>query len=198
MANLCEKLISSCISASCDNPIFSGIEQVGFIFNFQHVTGYTVDENNPNLVTDLELAEISEGVTATGYKIVNLGRTPFQGSNTAFAQGNVSNKFNETVQLVVPDASATAAMQVDNLANGKFIVVLNNSYEGSDGTGKWQIYGLKRGLQSSDIQRDPYSTDTDGSFVVTLTSEGVPNSAMFLQHSTDTLQYLESISSDCQ
>lgn len=198
MANLCEKLISSCISADCNNPIFTGVEQTAYIFNFQHVTGYTVDTDNPNLITDLTMGELSEGVTATGYRILNLGKTPFTGSNTAFAAGNVSNKFNETVVLVVPDASATAAQQVDNLANGKFIVVLQNSYEGSDGTGKFQVYGLKKGLTASDISRDPYSADTDGAYMVTLTSENVPNSGMFLEHATDTLAYLQSITDDCQ
>lgn len=206
MANLCEKLISSCISADCDNPIYTGMEQTAYIFNFKDIVDHlpdTTDENfngNPNLVTEFIMREISAGVTATGYRILNLGKTPFTGTNTAFAAGNVSNKFNETVVLVVPDASATAAEQVDKLANGKFIIVLQNSYPGSDNTGRFQIYGLKRGLTASDISRDPYSADTDGAYMVTLTSENVPNSGMFLQHtdidnSDDTLAYLESITS---
>lgn len=196
--NLCEKLISSCISVDCDNAPFTGMEQTAYIFNFQHVTDYTVDPSNPNLITDLQMAEISEGVTATGYRIINLGRTPFTGTNTGFTAGNVSNKFLETVSLVVPDTSASAAQQVDMIANGKFIVVLQNSYPGSDNTGRFQVYGLKKGLTASDITRDPYNQDNDGVFAVTLTSEGCPNSAMFLQHATDTRVYLESITDDCQ
>lgn len=200
--NICEKLISTCISADCDNPIFTGIEQVAYIFNFKDVIGYSPDPStnpaNPNLITELELAEVSEGVTATGYRILNLGKTPFTGTNTAFAAGNISNKFTETVSFVVPDASATAAQLVDNLANGKFVVILENSYEGSDGTGKFQIYGLRKGLTASDISRDPYSNDTDGAYVITLTSENVPNSGLYLQHTDDTRTYLNSITDSCQ
>lgn len=204
--NLCEKLISSCISADCNNPIFNGLEQTAFIFNYQHIVGSlpdTTDESfngNPNLVTSLILKELSEGVTATGYRILNLGKTPFTGTNTAFSAGNIQNRFTETVSFVVPDVSAEAAQLVDNLANGKFVVVLQNSFKGSDGTGEFQIFGLRKGLTASDISRDPYSTDTDGAYQITLTSENVPNSGLFLQHTDtdnniDTLAYLESITS---
>lgn len=196
--NICEKLISSCISADCNNPIYTGVGQVAYIFNFQDIEGLVTDPDNPNLITSLTLREVSEGVTATGYKIVNLGRTPFTGSNTAFSAGNIQNKFTETVSFVVPDASATAAQMVDNLANGKFVIVLENEYNGSDGTGKFQLYGGLKGLIASDISRDPYSTDTDGAYAITLTSENVPNSGLYLQHQDDTRAYLESITDACQ
>lgn len=204
--NICEKLISSCISADCNNPIFTGVSQTAYIFNFQHIVGSLPDttaedfNGNPNLITSLTLKELSEGVTATGYRIVNLGKTPFQGSNTAFSAGNISNRFTETVSFVVPDASATAAQLIDNLANGRFVVVLQNSYKGSNADGEFQLYGLRKGLTASDISRDPYSDETDGAYMITLTSENVPNSGLFLKHTDvddndDTLEYLESITS---
>lgn len=199
MANLCEKLIAGCVGADCDNPIFEGMEAKAYIFNKSEIASFTDDAStpaNPNLKTAIVMKE-NEGVSYTGYTITQLGKTPFTGTNTTLAEGNVANTFTETFNFVVPDNSPTAAMLLDNIANGKFVVVAKNSYEGSDRKGQFQIYGAKKGLVCTAMERQAYSDDNNGGWAVTLTAEKTPTSALFLEHKTndtvDTETYLDSL-----
>lgn len=203
MSNLCEKLISACIAADCDNAPYTGMGSKAFIANKSDIASLTYSQTNPNLVTEIEMKEISAGVDAVLYTITQLGKTPFTGSQTEMVEGNTSNKFTETFAFVCPDNSPTSAMLLDNIANGRFVVFAPNEYTGSDNAGGWQVYGAKKGLTASAMTRDPYSDDTDGTWAVTLVSENVPNSAIFIQHMSsdstpvdDTASYLESLA-DC-
>lgn len=203
MANLCEKLIGACIAADCTNAPFTGMESKAFIANKSEIESVTYDQTNHNLITAITMKEISSGVDAVLYSVTQLGKTPFTGTQTELVEGNTSNKFTETFAFTCPDNSPTAANLLDNIANGKFVVFAQNQYSGSDNAGSWQVYGLKKGLVCTAMTRDPYSEDTDGQWAVTLTSENVPNSAIFIQHMSsdstpvdDTESYLESLA-DC-
>lgn len=209
MANLCEKLISACIAADCDNAPFTGMGSKAFIANKSEIASLTYSQTNPNLVTSVTMKVLEEGqgsdpdVMAVLYTITQLGKTPFTGTQTEMTEGNTSNKFTETFAFTCPDNSPTSAMLLDNIANGKFVVFAPNEYTGSDGAAGWQVYGAKKGMTASSMTRDPYSDDTDGQWAVTLVSENVPNSAIFIQHMStdatpvdDTESYLESLA-DC-
>lgn len=201
MANLCEKLINTCISASCENPIFSGIDSLAYIFNKSEIDSYTIDNDNPNIVSAITMKQDDNNTDFTGYVIQQLGKTPFTGSTTSLVENDIQNKWTENVQFMVPDNSPAAAAILDNLGNGKFVVVLKNEYNGSDSKGQFQIFGLKKGLVCTAMERDPYG-DSDGAWSVTLTSENVPNSAMFVYHETtpgtdDTESYLNGLVDDC-
>lgn len=199
MANLCEKLIAGCVGYDCDNPIFEGMEAKAWIFNKSEIEDFSDDTStpaNPNLKTAIVMKE-KNGVAYTGYTIEQLGKTPFTGTNTTLAEGNVANTFTETFNFVVPDNSPTTAMLLDNVANGKFVVVAKNSYEGTDKKGQFQIYGAKKGLVCTAMERQAYSDDNNGGWAVTLTAEKTPTSALFLEHKTDntvdTETYLDSL-----
>ena len=204
MPNICEKLINACIGADCTNPIFAGMEPKAYIFNKSEIESFTYDQTNPNLITGITMKTYQDGsddVAYTGYTISQLGKTPFTGTNTALVEGNVSNKFTETLNFVLPDNSPSAAMILDNLANGKFVVIAQNQYDGSDNKGAFQVYGAKKGLVCTAMERDAYSEDNDGGWAVTLTAENTPNSALFIEHKTgtdvDTESYLDSLV-DCE
>lgn len=198
MSSLCEKLINGCIAADCSNPIYTGIESVAYIFNRSQIESFTFDQTNPNIVTAINMAEVSEGVDYVGYKIEQLSKTPFTGTTTTMNEGTVQNTFTEAVSFVVPDNSPAASMILDSIANGSFVVVLVNEYEGSDSKGKYQIFGSKKSLKCTACERDAYGDDTQGGWAVTLTAEGTPKSAVFVHHETtpgtdDTKTYLESL-----
>lgn len=208
MANLCEKTIKACITADCNNPIFSGLDSEGFIFNKKEIElTYETDggaTGNPNVVTEIVMQPTGDdpSVTYTGYRIIQLGKTPYTGTTSTLVEGNVMNKFNNEVHIIIPDNSPKAAQLIDDLKDGKFVVVLRNEYKGSDGRGEYQLYGGKKGLVATAIENDKYSEDTDGGWAVTLTEEGSPVSALFVEHKTngtvDTKTYLESLVSDCE
>jgi len=200
MANICEKLLAGCIGADCDNPIFAGMEAKAWIFNKSEIASFTYSQTNPNLITAITMKTYDDDgtdVSYVGYTISQLGKTPFTGTNTSLVEGNISNKFTETFNFVVPDNSPTAAMLLDNIANGKFVVIAQNQYDGSDNQGAFQVYGAKKGLVATAMERDAYSEDNDGGWAVTLTAENTPNSALFIEHKTgtdvDTESYLDSL-----
>lgn len=204
MGNICEKILTSCISADCNNPIFTGIEGKAYIFNRSEIASLTYDKTNPNLVTAINMAtyeDDGQDVSYVGYTITNLGKQPFSGTTTSMTEGNVMNKWTENVSFVVPDNSPTAAMLLDNIANGRFVVVLVNEYNGSDNKGKFQIFGSAKGLTCSSMERDSYGEDNDGGWSVVLTAEGCPKSSVFVEHTTtsggetvvDTKEYLDSL-----
>ena len=214
MSNTCEKLLKSCIGVDCDKMVFTGINTTAYIFNKNEIADihYEYDDSttpptgSPNVVTEIVMTEVSAGVDYTGYKIEQLGKTPFTGTTTSMVEGNVMNVFTETVQFVLPDNCPDASEILDNIANGKFVVVLHNDFKGSDNRGAFQIYGAKKGLSCTAIERDAYSEDNNGGWLITLTAERCPNSALFVEHTTttqdaeehdvvtiDTESYLESL-----
>lgn len=192
---LCEKLINGCIAADCDNPVFEGAEPKAWIFNKAEIASLTYDAQNPNIITDITMKEVTEGVDAVGYTISQLGKTPFTGTTTEMAEGNYGNTFTETCQFVVPDNSPAASMLLDNMAGGKFLVVMENQYNGADGKGKFQVYGSKKALSATAMTRELYNDDTNGGWLVTLTAEKQPTSGVFV-YTTDeaaTRTYLDSL-----
>lgn len=192
---LCEKLINGCIAADCNNPVFEGAEPKAWIFNKAEIASLTYDAQNPNIITAINMKEVSEGVDAVGYTISQLGKTPFTGTTTEMAEGNYGNTFTETVQFVVPDNSPVASALLDNMAGGKFLVVMENQYDGASHNGKFQVYGSKKALSATAMTRELYNDDTNGGWLVTLTAEKQPTSGVFV-YTTDeaaTRTYLDSL-----
>lgn len=183
MANICDFLLSQDIQASCTDPITPGLEQEGVIMNRADIDfdAVTYDENRPNVISALAMLSGKRG-----YKIKVLGNTPFTGTGTSFVAGNYQNTFTHTVQFVVLDNGPDVCKNViDNLANGKFVIVLENSYKGlnkdtNKGDAAFQIYGFNQGLVASAIENDKYSEDTNGGWLVTMQETKSSNSGMFL------------------
>lgn len=183
MASVCDFLLSQDIVASCTDPINPGLEQEGVILNREEVDFDSVkfDETLPNAISALTMQKGKKG-----YRIKVLGNTPFTGTGTSFVAGNYQNTFTHTVQFVVLDNGPEVCNDViDNLANGKFIIVLENTYKGlnkasNKGSAAFQIYGFNNGLVASAIENDKYSEDTNGGWLVTMQETRVANSGMFL------------------
>lgn len=195
MSNICEKIINACIAADCDAMPYNGAESMAYIGNKSQLTGNAPTEvGSPNIVTQLPLAS-----DAKLYSILQLGKQPYEGTQTTLVEGNTSNKFTNTVQFIVPDNSPSAAKILDGLSNGKFFVIIPNEFDGSDHKGKYQVYGLKKGLVATGMERSIYG-DVEG-WTVTLTEENAPDSALFIVHETsgteDTKDYLDGLLADC-
>lgn len=172
----CDWAIAQNIAEDCDNPQTRGLEADGIIINRKDIdfASCVKDPTNPNIVKTLALKTGTKG-----YSVAQSGATPFTGTQTAFAAGTYRNKFNKDVQFVVLDHSADAAHNIiDQLANGSFVLVLKNNYNGSDGKSKYEIVGYESGTRQTEGTRDPYG-DADGGWIVKL-QEVAPTSAIFL------------------
>lgn len=179
---VCDYMVKKDIQLDCDNPIVPGVEQEGVIINRKDIDFTTVAFNatRKNVIETLALKEGKKG-----YKVVVLGSTPFTGTNTALAVGTYRNTFTNTVNMVVlandPDVCADV---IDGLANGEFVVILENKAKSLDkeenpGDSAYQIYGYYQGLKAAELGNDKYSEETEGGWSISLQETKVPKSALF-------------------
>lgn len=179
---VCDYSIKRDIAPSCDDPIVPGVEQEGVIFNRSDIDFSTVkfSENHKNVIETLALKS-----GAKGYKVVVYGNSPFNGTNTALATGTYRNTFTNTVNMVILDNNPDVCSDViDGLANGEFVVILENKSKSLNATeagySAFQVYGYYQGLNAAEIANDKYSEETEGGWSVSLTETKVPKSALFL------------------
>ena len=180
---LCEYLLNGNIDNSCD--IIGGLREIGYIANKSDITGYTESSNTISALT-FDTGKLM-------YKIYTPTKTPFTGSNTALEESDIVNRFTNTVSFVILENDATTAGIIEKLANGKFVVVLHNEYEGTSGASAYSVYGIERGLRATEITRDPYADETAGGWQVTMTETGAAKSEHFfyvtsLANTTSTLE----------
>lgn len=184
MSNICESLISACIAANCDNPLFSGVDGLGYIANFADIADVTYDSTNPSIINSITMAPgATQGTTTCFYTIQQLGKQPFEGSQTEMTEGAYGNRFTNTINFAVVDNGPDITENIiDKLANGKFVVILKNDYEGT-GNAKYSVYGIKKGLKAATITRELYG-DNDSAWIVSMTEENAPKSGLFF-YNTD-------------
>lgn len=174
----CDFKLAADLSADCANASVGGMKNHGVIINFDDIDfdALVRDESNRFLIKTLAL---KTGKKA--HRVYVPGKTPFTGTNTALATGNYRNKFNRTVNLVILDNGPEVVRDIINpLANGKFVVVLENKFAGKNGKNSFQIYGLEQGLSATALGDDKYSEDTDGGWSATMEETGAPSPALYL------------------
>ena len=178
----CEFLLKKDIASNCDEPIVPGFEQEGVIINRKDIDFATSAFNSTrkNVLETLALKALKKG-----YRIQCLGNHPFEGTNTAMVVGKYRNSFNNTVAFVVlDDGPDVRADIIDGLANGEFVVILENKFKGMEKTNKgdsaFQVYGWFQGLKASEMADGKYSEETDGGWAVTLQEQKAPKSGIYL------------------
>lgn len=174
----CDFKLAQDIQGSCDNPQVAGMKNTGYLINFDDIDWDNIakDASSANIVKTLPLLS---GKRA--YKVVVPGNTPFTGTQAAMVAGTYRNKFTKTASMVVlnsgPDVSKNV---IDQLANGRFVFIFENKFQGTDKKNTFEIYGLEQGLSASELTNEKYSEDTDGGWAVTLEETNAPTSGMFL------------------
>lgn len=159
---LCVYELSSDISNSCN--IVGGLREIGYIANKGDITGYTETGNTVSALT-FDTDKVM-------YKIYTPTKTPFTGSNTALEESDVVNRFTHTVSFVILENDEPTSDILKNLANGKFVVVIENEYQNEKKDNAFSVYGMERGLRATEITRDPYDDASAGGWTVTMQETG--------------------------
>lgn len=178
MSEACDYKLAQNIGASCDNPQVQGLKNKGYLMNYDDIDFDSVKRNEANslIIEDLTLLSGKKA-----YSAYVPGKTPYTGTKAELATGTYSNKFNKTASIVVLDSGPDVAKNIiNNLANGKFVFIMENKYQGDDKKNTFEIYGFEQGLVASEITNEKYSEDTDGGWAVTLIEENAPSSGIFL------------------
>lgn len=183
-AMLCGSQLVRDIVEDCDNPIFSGINPTGVIINFDDIASVVRDAQNPHIIRSIVLA-----TGKRGYKFVQERNNPFTGTNTAANVNDFRNDFTATVAGFIPlDGAEPARDIITPMANGRYVVIVNNQWLHKDSGGnidnEWQVYGIDKGLRMSSLQQTRY--ENNDAWMVELQEANVPHSATFLISATCT------------
>ena len=185
-SNLCEKLITNCVSADCDNIGFAGVSNSALLANYTDIDTVTYDAKNSNIVDGITM-KTDGNTTKCFFPVVVMGNQPYQGTNTQLVVGDYGNRFTHNVTIAILDNGPELSHDVlDNLANGRFAMILENDFRNADDTNRYSIYGLAKGLKATNISRDLY--ENEAAWIVELSEEGNPKSETFVKPSIiDTL-----------
>ena len=178
----CDYKLASDLAADCKTKAVAGIKNTGYIINFEDIDfeNSTFDESNPNIITSLVL---QTGKKA--YKMYVPGKTPYTGTKKSMTAGTYRNKFSKDVTIVVFDNGPEVVQNIINqLANGTFVVVLENKFAGRDGKNTFEVYGFEAGLSATALDDDKYSEDTDGGWLCTLQETGAPSAGIYLYNTS--------------
>ena len=173
----CESLLAQDIDFACADLVVKGLEKDGIIINRNDIdfSATTFNSTNPNIIESLVLKS-----GKAGHKVVQLGNTPFTGTQSTLEVGTYRNTWTHQIPLAIlandPD---TCKDIIDGLANGTFVVILRNKFKGTSGDAEYQVYGYTQGLVASEGTNDKYSEDTDGGWLITLQETGTRQSAMW-------------------
>ena len=165
---VCSNLISKDVQANCSNPIFGGLEQIGYIINRGDIDSFTL--------TTGVVSAISLKTGAKAYTVQQTGQQAFNGTSTEMQQGDVINTFNKVGAFIVLDNCPDISEKVIKpLANGEFVLILENKYKSDKNA--FEVIGLDRGCRATTITQNKY--ENMGGWSVELTEQETPNASIF-------------------
>ena len=198
---VCDEILKRGISPSCEDPLVPGLESDGVIMNRADVdfASAVFDTTRKNILKTLALSARKKA-----YQVYVPGKTPFTGTKTSLAQGTYRNTFTHDINIVVFDNDPDVCADIiDGLANGSYVLVLENKYKAlqkteTPGDAAFQVYGWYQGLRANTIENDKYSEETDGGWLVALQETKVPKSGLFLYNTdyTTTKAQVETLTAD--
>lgn len=169
---ICDAVIAANIESSCN--VKKGISRRGKILNRSEITSEDLGKvPSGNLLTSI-------ASSGEAYDIIVPGSTPFSGLQQNMNVGTYMADFGVDIPIVILNNNPAIAQVVTNLANGEYVMVLeNNDGGGGDANdGKYQVYGWEIGLRASAATREPYG-DNPG-WTVTMHEEGAGSAGIFL------------------
>lgn len=166
----CDSIINQGIENPCS--VKKGVQRVGKIINRSGITGVGV----------VPSGNILDSITGSqAYDVVVPGNNPYEGLAQNIETGTYTNNATTDVPIVILSNDPTTAKLIKGLMNGSYVLVLENNDAGTDGNGKYQVYGWENGLRATSAQREPYG-DNPG-WLVTLHEEGANEAGIFLKQS---------------
>lgn len=167
--SICANKIAKDITSNCADPLFAGHAQRGFLINKEDIASFTASDN--------VISAITLATSTYAWQVEVNTKNPFGGTLTAMEEGDIRNTFTHTVTFHIPnDGAAFRKDIVDKIVNGKFVMVIENEWQGTSGDHAFSVYGIDRGL----VATGDNTEDADnGGWTFTLTESGLPTSGKY-------------------
>lgn len=130
--------ISASISYDCQNPLQGGNNPSLYLFNYDDVVGVVADGTTDNLITDITRATGKAAYKFEGY------RNSLTPSQESLLPDTGQMLFKHQVNFFVFSISQIVKNQIQQLALGRFIAIVENNGKNAD---SFEVYGLGNGME---------------------------------------------------
>lgn len=162
MAGVCGS-ISAGILIDCDNPIIGGVKDRLILMNLSDISSVTRNVANKQIVE-----AITKGAGKVGY--VYEGQKSSIDAKATLVQSAYSVGFTHELIFRVFSNSPVVKAQLEAMARGQIVAVVENNYRGVAGNASFEIFGLDAGLTVTALETNKSDQDTQGAYVVTLST----------------------------
>ena len=156
-------LISAGISPDCDNPLISGVNDRLILFNHDDVVDVTFDVTDTEIVTDLVFDTGGQGFEWQGQNFSN------EPASRAVV-GRYAKSFEHELTFLVFGEGNVVKEQLNLMSQGKITAMVQNQFEGTAGDAAFTYYGLRQGMQISEMEQLKADQETLGAYRVVLKS----------------------------
>jgi len=122
---------------------------------------------------------------AKAYKINQL-KNAFTDTEVAAEVGDYRVTFTNTLAFKIFDQGPKVAAIVNGLANGEFVVILEqkdksiDAYSFASGESKWRVFGIENGLTASEITNNAYDDSIGNGWSVKMEEKASSSSAYYI------------------
>lgn len=180
LVTVCGK-ISNNISKNCLSPLQAGVRDRAIVINFDDISSVVY-------ATDGETVEDIILVSGAVAHVVD-GKNNSIKPTTTLLQQTYDNMFDHMVEMIGFDISPATRTEFNSIKNGRFVVITENYYKGTNGESAFEVYGLTTGLELTALSRDPNNQETQGAFQFTFMTKvnkepKLPNALFITDYST--------------
>jgi outer membrane lipoprotein SlyB len=158
--------ITASIAFDCNNPLQAGAEDNLYIMNREDWLNATIGVN----VTNQQIVEaiaLLAPATAFTYEGKNNSNVP----KYELIKQTYAEVYNHEVNFKIFKVDAATKLELESLAKGSVVVIIENKFKGADGNAAFEIYGADAGLIVTQNIREILNTDTQGAFDLILKSD---------------------------
>lgn len=153
--------ITAGVLIDCANPIISGAKDRLVLINRDQIDTLTRNNTNPQIIEAISLAGGSVGYVFEGrFNSVEPKQT--------MVKKRYARVYDHEVAFKVFSGVPLTKKQIELMAQGNLVAIVENNYQGASGEGAFEVYGLDTGLEVEALERVISDSETQGAYSVTL------------------------------
>lgn len=153
-------LVTSHQLVNCNTKPKAGMEVTILIGNRTEISSLGYNASNAYIVESITMVTGKKFWKFQGIKQSNVFETTMQRLKY-FNGWNHGGSF-----LIFDNSGATVKQITDEIANGDFVVIVENKNKGADGEMAFEMHGFGCGLVATEIKRAPQDQDTQGAWFI--------------------------------
>lgn len=160
----CGKLTAG-IDLNCLVPLVGGNDDRLVLINKSDIVSIGRNTVNPQIVESITLVA-SPAAKAYAFQ----GKNNSIDSKTDLVKTRYADNYNHEVVFRVFEDGPDVKLQIEALPKGRFIAILQKNYRGTADKAAFEVRGLDIGLECTVLTKDDSDADTQGAYVITLSS----------------------------